>query len=580
MKNGNNKYVKLFISDLFKYKKFHIGGFIFMIFNTALTLLQPTLIMGIIDNAIINSDKSLLIKLSVIYLVVIMIQIITQMLDDYIYALLGQKISLSFKRKILSSIYNKGNKVGLDETGEVLTLVQDDSSVLEEVGTKFLFSVITDVIISIGMFIYLAYIQIDLLLLTIGFQAAIIFFQRYFNNKIRNVSEKLRDSFSNNMSILQEYIFNIKEVVRLDGANYFNKRYTKVEESLRKNNINIQVLISLNGMILMLIGSIITIVVLGIGGYKVINGTLSMGTLIAFNIYCQKLLSPFTRLSQYSSQYNRALISMKRIYDFLENDDYNKITDIQDSNITEFDGNIVFNDVSFKYGEKIVLDKINFEIEANKITTIAGKNGAGKSTILKLILGELKPQEGTIEVNGINHSDISSEQLKKLISIVSQDIILFNDTIYNNITLLDDRYSKQQVYDVMKKINVYEEFMSLPNKLDTQVGENGCNLSGGQRQKIAIIRALIKNTPIIIFDESTSVMDSKSERYFSDLIKEIAKVKTVIMIAHRKETIMVSDVIHFIENGEVLESGTHNCLMKQRNGYYEIFNDNKLDNAV
>lgn len=567
-----NKYTKLFFKELIKYKKYHLSGFFLMILNTILALLLPSIIMQIIDKAIVYKDGKLLIKLVITYLIIVSLQGIVKIVDDYIYTILGQKISLSFKRRIMESIYINVEQTNYNsDTGEILTLIQDDSEVIEQIGTRFLFSIVMDITVAAAMFLYLAWIQFDLLLITIVFQVLILICQIRFNRQINSLSDKLRGNYSSNISLIQEYVVNIKEIIRIKAFEYFNKRYSKIEEVLRKNNINIQLVISFNSAILSTLGAIITIVVLGIGGYKVITGVISVGTLLAFNIYCQKLISPFTRLSQYSSQYSKALISLKRIYDFLGNTHIsNDSREINEDDL--INTNITFENVRFSYKNKVILDGLSIEFEKNKINTIVGKNGVGKSTILRLILGELDGYSGTIKFNNIEQRKLNKDNLRALISIVSQDVILFNDTIYNNITLLNEEITREKVTQALRKVGVLDEVMNMENGIDTNIGENGSKLSGGQKQKISIARAIINKKPIIIFDEATSLMDNKSEEKFVKLIRELSKDKTIIMIAHRRETVEISDKIIYLEKGIAQEVGKHKELLELKNKYYELYN--------
>lgn len=567
-----NKYTKLFFKELIKYKKYHLSGFFLMILNTILALLLPSIIMQIIDKAIVYKDGKLLIKLVITYLIIVSLQGIVKIVDDYIYTILGQKISLSFKRRIMESIYINVKQTNYNsDTGEILTLIQDDSEVIEQIGTRFLFSIVMDITVAAAMFLYLAWIQFDLLLITIVFQVLILICQIRFNRQINSLSDKLRGNYSSNISLIQEYVVNIKEIIRIKAFEYFNKRYSKIEEVLRKNNINIQLVISFNSAILSTLGAIITIVVLGIGGYKVITGVISVGTLLAFNIYCQKLISPFTRLSQYSSQYSKALISLKRIYDFLGNTHIsNDSREINEDDL--INTNITFENVRFSYKNKVILDGLSIEFEKNKINTIVGKNGVGKSTILRLILGELDGYSGTIKFNNIEQRKLNKDNLRALISIVSQDVILFNDTIYNNITLLNEEITREKVTQALRKVGLLDEVMNMENGIDTNIGENGSKLSGGQKQKISIARAIINKKPIIIFDEATSLMDNKSEEKFVKLIRELSKDKTIIMIAHRRETVEISDKIIYLEKGIAQEVGKHKELLELKNKYYELYN--------
>jgi len=233
---------------------------------------------------------------------------------------------------------------------------------------------------------------------------------------------------------------------------------------------------------------------------------------------------------------------------------------------------IIFENVSFAYdGENNVLHDINVKIDKGDFIALVGESGSGKTTFSDLILNFYTLNHGSIKIDDINIKDINVNSLRQRIGLVSQDDILFNDTIYNNIKLGDINANDQKIYEAAKKANAYEFINKMPDKFQTNIGEKGVKISGGQKQRVAIARAIIKNPDILIFDEATSALDSKSEKKIQDAIDSLSKETTLIVIAHRLSTIKKANKILLFKNGEIVEAGTHEELLILNKKYKKLY---------
>ncbi len=285
------------------------------------------------------------------------------------------------------------------------------------------------------------------------------------------------------------------------------------------------------------------------------------------------LFAPIKRLSEVNVTLQRGIAASESIFDLLDSDsEYINIKN--NSNLT---GNlsITFRDVSFKYpsSQTNILNQINIQINQCETVALVGKSGSGKTTLLDLIPRLYDPIYGEISFNNINIKDINLNEIRSYISYVGQDFTLFNDTIFNNIAYGElSSSSKNDVYEAAKFADALDFINELPEKFETIVGQNGVLLSGGQRQRIAISRALLKNAPILLLDEATSALDIESEHSIQQSLSKLSKNKTTVVIAHRLSTIINADKIIVIEDGKVLEEGSHNDLINKKAAYFDLYN--------
>ncbi|MGL5634384.1 MAG: ABC transporter transmembrane domain-containing protein [Sarcina sp.] len=538
----DKKYIKLFIKDLLEYKKYHLISGICIVLNTIFTIVLPVVLMKIIDVGIELNNFEKLVQYSLIYLGIIIFQVFVKVGDDYIYAILSQKIALKLKRKLFESHYKKN--LEKDNT-EALTIIQNDIGVVEQIGTKFMFSILMDFLVAISMFVLLASIEFELLIIILIFQILILVSQKLFNKKINSIAVNFRESMAKNLSVVNEFVLNIKEFKRMKAYKYFLQKYNPKEELLRKNTVNLQLQMSLNGMIIYFLGGVITVTVLFIGGYKVIYEGISLGVIITFNIYCQKLIVPFTRLSQYSGEYTKAIISLKKIYDYIISGEEERSLEIADESQNETINDVQLENLSCKYDDKFIFENLNINFEKNKINTITGSNGVGKTTILKYLYGEGNSVNGDVKLG-----EKIINNLNDMSSMVGQDSMLFNDTIYKNLILDNDNLKLEQVLDVVKAVGMEEDINKLTDHLNTYIGEGGVQLSGGQKQKLLLARSILKNTKILILDEITSFMDEESELRVLNLLGNLKSEKIIVMVAHKKRMIEGSDKVIKLERND------------------------------
>jgi ATP-binding cassette, subfamily B, multidrug efflux pump len=309
----------------------------------------------------------------------------------------------------------------------------------------------------------------------------------------------------------------------------------------------------------------------------IINGDAdtSIGQLVAFNMYISMLYNPLRQIADKFNVMQMGIVAADRVFEILEKDD-----DVQDNGTVEathFNGLIQLKDVRFSYiKDEEVLKGINLEVQPGETIAIVGSTGAGKSTIINLLNRFYEIDSGEITIDNRNINEYTLESLRKQIAIVLQDVFLFADTIYHNITLHNEAITREEVITAAKKIGVHDFIMSLPEGYDYNVKERGVMLSSGQRQLIAFLRAYVSNPSILILDEATSSIDTHSEELIQKATETITKGRTSIVIAHRLATVVNASKIIVMDKGQIIEQGTHQELLAKVNGYYKKLYDSQF----
>ncbi|PFK36442.1 multidrug ABC transporter ATP-binding protein [Bacillus cereus] len=314
------------------------------------------------------------------------------------------------------------------------------------------------------------------------------------------------------------------------------------------------------------------LLVIAFAAYEVIQGSLTLGTMVAFVGYMDSLYSPLRRLVNSSTTLTQSFASMDRVFELLD-EKYDIVNTPNAVSAKKLSGEIVFDQVSFRYNtnEKDVLHHLSFSIRPGEKVALVGASGGGKSSLASLIPRFYDVSSGAIYVDGVNVRDYNVRNLRSHIGIVLQDNLLFSDTIQSNILYGNPKATKEEVIAAAKAAQIHNFIMNLPDGYDTVVGERGVKLSGGQRQRVAIARVFLKNPSLLILDEATSALDLENERHIQEALQTLAADRTTIIIAHRLATITHVDTIIYIEDGEIKEKGSHEQLMQKRGFYYNLY---------
>lgn len=453
-------------------------------------------------------------------------------------------------------------------SGDLFTTLYRDIEEIPSILTTTFFNAVSSFVSAIGLIFFLLTLQADLLIILLIFQVVLYMIQKKNNKKIGMFTEDTRSAIGKLNSSSQEIISNLFAFTVGGLKQYFFHKHNKLEKEYSQVNIRTSLLLTYNTSIINVINSLTVASILGYGGYKVIIGSLSYGGLVSFNLYSQRFMSPILQLVQFNIDLTSCSIAWNR---------YKKLINIPitiDSGTvnTVFEGNVKMENVHFSYDNKApVLNGVNMVFNKNNVHALVGHSGVGKTTIIHLLYRLWDISHGNITIDEYNIKELDIEVLRNQISIVSQNIFLMNDTIYNNI-VLGNEITDDELNDVLKKADIYKFISSLPDKLDTVVGEDGIKLSGGEKQRISIARALLKKSPILIFDEATSMLDNETEDKIISILLQLSQEKTIILIAHRLSTVKSANVIYILNDGKVVETGNHEELMSKEGYYYKLFN--------
>ena len=385
--------------------------------------------------------------------------------------------------------------------------------------------------------------------------------------KLRKDSKEVQQQQSNFLSIIDETISGQKVIKSFLSENFFHNKFKSINNLLYRFSNKVINRKNLAGPFSEFMGILVIGVLLWFGGKMVlISETISGTTFIVFMGLAYNILTPAKNLSKSFYSIKKGNAAAERVFEIIE---YNK--DKYDENRTidfkKFKKNITFNNVEFNYGEVKILDKISFTINKGESVALVGSSGSGKTTIANLLNGFFGPTSGNILIDDINISNITKESLYRDISIVTQESILFNDTILNNIRIGNLEASKEDIIEASKEANAHEFIQEQLNSYDTMIGDYGNNLSGGQKQRLTIARAILKSPSILILDEATSSLDSKSEKKIQNAIDKLMHGKTSLIIAHKFSTIKKCDKIILIDKGRIIAQGTHEELINSNSSY-------------
>ncbi|WP_420322931.1 ABC transporter ATP-binding protein [Flagellimonas sp.] len=387
---------------------------------------------------------------------------------------------------------------------------------------------------------------------------------------LKRKSDKVQKEQGEFLSIVEETLGGLRVVKAFNAESKFNKifknstnRFFKFSNSL----LNRQNLASPTGEFL---GILVIGVLLWFGGKMVlVDKTLDPSSFIAYMGLAYNILTPAKAISKASYGVRKGNAAAERVLEILESE--NPISDAENAiDKTELISNISIKDVSFKYEDDYVLENFNLEVKKGHTVALVGQSGSGKSTIANLVTRFYDVNEGEISIDGTNIKDMTKKSLRSLMGLVTQDSILFNDTVKNNIGLGKENATEEEIIEAAKIANAHDFIIELPNGYDTNIGDSGNKLSGGQKQRLSIARAVLKNPPIMILDEATSALDTESERLVQDALEKMMQNRTSIVIAHRLSTIQNADSIVVMSKGKIVEQGTHDELMKSKKGYKKL----------
>jgi len=555
------------ISRLLGYVKPHlplaISGFALTVCFTFLNLLPPYLMKILIDDAIGNANLTLLVWLTISLVIIYLLRALTAAGRGYLLGKLGQKIMVDLRRRLYEHLqvlslrfYDK------NETGRIMSRVMSDTERVQYFLTWGIQQFFMDIMILVFVAIILFTMSWQLAIIVLMPTSILIIGTKIFSKKIRSVYHKAWRRWADLSAILADTIPGVAVVKAFSQERKEISKFNRKTHELYEVNVKISLL---EGIFFPLIGFVMTLGAVSVwwfGGKQILSGTLTLGVLTAFISYTWRFYEPVGRLSNMSSVLLRATTSAERIFEVLDTR-----PDVHDSpnaiSLPQLKGHIIFHNVSFAYENgETVLRNINLEIKPGQKVGLVGPSGAGKTTLAKLILRFYDPTEGKITIDGYDLREVKQGSLRKQIGIVLQEPFLFKGSIAENIAYGNPLAPPEKIIEAAKAANIHDFIISLPEAYDTDVGERGHRLSGGEKQRISIARALLRDPKILILDEATSSVDTATESLIQEALERLMENRTSIIIAHRLSTLRNADKIVVIDHGEIVEEGSHEELIR------------------
>ena len=577
---------KAFDTNIFKrillytkpYKWRFNGVILFAISLSFFAALRPYLLKLTVDDYIKTHDKHGLLLYVVLMGVVLLMEVFSNFYFVYWANWLGQDIIKDIRTKLFQHMLRFRMKYYDNApVGQLITRSVSDMESIAKIFSQGLFMIGSDLLKMGVILIFMFKENWRLTLIVILAMPILVIVTRVFQRKMQVSFEEVRNQIANLNTFVQERVTGMK-IVQL-----FNREdieFEKFQEINAKHN-KAWIKTILYNSIFFPIADIISSLTLGFivlyGGYRIIGGdqTTSFGDIFSYTMYIGMLFNPLRQIADKFNEMQMGMISANRVFEILDTKD--QMQDIGTIEAPTFKGNIEFKKVHFGYIEnEEVIKGIDLKVNAGETVAVVGATGAGKSTIINLLNRFYELNSGAIFIDDENIHDYTLDSLRKQIAVVLQDVFLFADTIFNNITLNNPAISHDQVLAAAKKIGVHDFIMSLPEGYNYNVKERGAMLSSGQRQLIAFLRAYVSNPSILILDEATSSIDTYSEELIQRATETITQGRTSIVIAHRLATIVNADMIIVMDKGLIVEQGTHKELVVKENGYYKSLYDSQF----
>ena len=566
----NFKLFKRLLNYIKSYRQIFVISIISVFGLSVFGALRPVVLEKIVDENLTSSNYDFFLEYIILMITLLVLEVVSNYSFIFNAGLLGQSVVKDIRVKLFDHIQDfKMKYYDKSSVGILITRTVTDMERIADIFGQGLFMIISDVLKMLIVAIVMIYMNWELSLIVFLSLPFILLATKIFQKYMKLAFDEVRNEVANLNSFVQERVTGMNVLQLFAREKIELEKFKKINERHKKAWLKTVWYNSIFFPVAEIFSSLTLGLVVWYGGMNtVLDNTASIGQLTAFIMMIPMLFRP---LNQIANKFNTLLMGMvaaERVFNILDTDSL--IQDRGTKNADTIEGKIKYENVNFSYNkrEKIIED-LTLEINPGSKNAIVGATGSGKSTIIKLLNRFYELDSGSIYIDNINIRDYSISSLRRNIAFVSQDVHLFSDTILNNITLQNNNISFLRVKDAAKDIKIDDFISSLPNGYNYDVKERGVGLSTGQRQLISFLRAYIKNPQILVLDEATSSIDTDSELLIQNAIEKITKNRTSIIIAHRLSTIMKADNIIVMDRGKIVETGTHEDLLKNINGRYQ-----------
>jgi len=569
---------------LLKLSKPHIPKFILamlcMLAVGATTSALAFLVKPALDEIFLNKNADMLKYIPIAIVVIYLIKGSCGYGQTVLMNFIGQRVVTDLRNDLYNHIQRQSlSFFTKNPTGILMSRITNDVNLIQGAVSEAVTSIFKDSFTLIGLIFVIFYRDWKLAIIAVFVFPLTIYPIAKFGEKMRKVATGTQVTMGSLTSLLQETISGTRIVKAFGMEDYEGKRFAKENENLFRLFMKAVSVRALSSPFMEFLGGLGIAVIIFYGGYQVIQGASTPGTFFSFLTALIMLYEPVKRLTNVNNTIQQGIAAAIRVFGVMD-----MTPEIKNrENATELpriSDKIEIKNVTFRYDDEPVLKNINLNIKSGQVVAFVGMSGGGKTTLVNLIPRFYDVTGGEILIDGQDIRNVTIESLRKQTGIVTQQTILFNDTVRNNIAYGDIKRSDQDIINAAKAANAYPFIKNLPEGFDTIIGEQGARLSGGERQRLSIARALLKDAPILILDEATSSLDTEAEIEVQEALENLMKGRTTLVIAHRLSTISRANRIIVIVNGEIVEEGTHDSLMMQKGGYFKLHNMQFRENNV
>ncbi len=541
---------------------------------TIAALTEPAfarLMKPLIDGGFVNKDPQVIIWVPMAIIGVFLVRGVTSFINEYTSSWLAGHLVQTLRQQMFAKMLRLPVQYYADnQSGRLVSRISFDVNQVTEAGFNVITVTVKDGVTAVSLLAWLLYIDWQLTLICLLVMPVVTVCMRIVAKRLRGLALENQQHMADLTQILGEGVDCQKVIKVYGGEQYEEARFDSAAQAIRRNAVKQSAASSANTGVTQLMIACALAAILYFAAMRAQHGAFTAGDFMSFLTAMMLLFAPVKRVTGISQAMQRGLAAAESVFAFLDEPGE---PDHGRKRLPTTQGRLRFEDVSFRYpnAERVVLQDINLTVNSGETVALVGSSGSGKTTLVSLIPRFYEPLSGQITLDGIGLADIALADLRHHIAMVSQDVVLFNDSVAANIAYgSSHQVSREQIVEAARAANALEFIEAMPEGLDTQIGENGVRLSGGQRQRLAIARALLKNAPLLILDEATSALDTQSERLVQAALENLMKNRTTIVIAHRLSTIESADRIIVMHQGRVAEQGSHQQLMEQDGLYARL----------
>ncbi|MCG7910853.1 MAG: lipid A export permease/ATP-binding protein MsbA [Candidatus Thiodiazotropha taylori] len=568
--SGKELYFRL-LQRVKPYWKQFGGALTAMIILAMTEPLIPILMKPMLDGSFVEKDPDYIFWSPILLILLFTVRGVMNFVTSVAFEWVAGKVVLDLRRMMIERILTMGTPYfDSNATGTLISKVTYNVNQVTMAATKVLTTIVKDTIVVIGLMAYMLYLNWMLTMVIFLALPVIVITVRLLAVRLRRVNRLLQSTMGVMTQVLEESVRGHKVIKIFEGRPYEQKRFLERANWVRRYNMKSKVAGSAHMPLVEIVGATMIAALVYVSTHDTVLGELTIGGFVSLMAAIGLLFSPLKRLTGINQPLQKGLAAAETVFGLI---DEPPEADVGKSELQRVAGRVSFESVAFRYPnmDKDALKPISFEITPGSTVALVGHSGGGKTTIANLIPRFYNPTSGRILIDGVDTQDLSLLSLRRQLSYVGQESVLFDDTVAANIAYgAQGEPSMEQIREAAKSAHALEFIERLPEGFETRIGEDGVRLSGGQRQRLAIARALIKDAPILLLDEATSALDTESERHVQAALQTLTKERTTLVIAHRLSTIQHADKILVVHDGELIESGRHQELIEQQGAYYQL----------